>query len=133
MHSQKLSDVAGNLIRTEFPNQVVEIHKYDERHRLTFLKNVQIDPDSGEEILLSSYSYTLNDVGHRVAVQEADGREVSYEYDDLYRLTKEIIGEQTIAYTYDSVGNRLTRDDSVKGLTTYRTHLRSLIGLEVSC
>ena len=120
MHSQKLSDVAGNLIRTEFPNQVVEIREYDELHRLTVLKNVQVDPDSGKETLLSSDSYTLNDVGHRVAVQEADGREVAYEYDTLYRLTKEIIGERTIAYTYDRVGNRLTRDDSVEGLTSYR-------------
>lgn|GEM_PF-6764498 len=31
----------------------------------------------------------------------------------------DFIGERTIAYTYDGVGNRLTRDDSVEGLTTY--------------
>ena len=40
-------------------------------------------------------------------------RTVEYRYDDIYRLTKEIITtssgwERTISYTYDAVGNRKT-------------------------
>ena len=40
-------------------------------------------------------------------------RTVEYRYDDIYRLTKEIITtssgwERTISYTYDAVGNRET-------------------------
>ena len=43
---------------------------------------------------------------------------------ELYRLTQESItdpveGNRIIAYTFDAVGNRLTKDDSVEGLTTY--------------
>ena len=43
----------------------------------------------------------------------------------MYRLTKETIFapagavERTISYGYDAVGNRLTKTDSVKGVTTY--------------
>ena len=42
----------------------------------------------------------------------------------MYRLTKETItdpvnGNRTISYGYDAVGNRLTKTDSVGGVTTY--------------
>ncbi|NER00769.1 MAG: RHS repeat protein, partial [Cyanothece sp. SIO2G6] len=91
---------------------------------------------SPKKLSTSGFDYTLNDVGHRLQVTEFDGRVVHYTYDDLYRLTEETInytyddlyrlteetinnGERTIAYTYDNVGNRLTRNDSAEGLTTY--------------
>jgi len=49
---------------------------------------------------------------------------VSYAYGDLYRLTEETIpdapnGDRPVSYPYDNGGNRLSRDDSVEGLTTY--------------
>ncbi|EAZ91444.1 RHS repeat domain-containing protein [Crocosphaera chwakensis] len=52
------------------------------------------------------------------------GTRLEYEYDELYRLTKEIItdlveGNRTIEYRFDPVGNRLERIDSVEGTTTY--------------
>ena len=114
-------DAASNLTRTEFPNDTVEIRDYDDLNRLTALKTVHIDPDTGTETVLSGFEYTLNDVGHRLSVTEFDGRVVNYTYDDLYRLTEENInnGDRTITYTYDNVGNRLTRNDSAEGLTTY--------------
>jgi len=31
----------------------------------------------------------------------------------------DLIPDRTIAYTYDDVGNRLTRNDSAEGVTTY--------------
>ena len=48
---------------------------------------------------------------------ESNGRTVNYTYDDLYRLiTEEILdpndGAETISYTYDAFGNRLTRADA---------------------
>jgi len=50
-------------------------------------------------------------------VSEVGGRQVSYTYDALYRLTgKTIAGgavNGTIGYTYDAVGNRLTRSSTV--------------------
>ena len=94
---------------------MIETRAYDDLNRLTSLENKQ------GETILSSYSYELNDAGHRLSVTEYDGRTVSYTYDELYRLTEENIngGERILAYTYDSVGNRLTKDDSLAGLTTY--------------
>lgn len=73
------------------------------------------------DTVISGYRYELNASGHRLSVTEAEGRTVSYSYDDLYRLTEENIngGERTIAYTYDNVGNRLTKTDSVEGTTSY--------------
>jgi RHS repeat-associated protein len=51
---------------------------------------------------------------------------VDYEYDDLYRLTAEIITDpgataptRTIEYIYDAVGNRLSRTDTGEGTTLY--------------
>lgn len=108
-------DDANNLIQTQFGNGVIETPEYDDLNRLIALENKQ------GETVLSSYSYDLNDAGHRLSVTEYDGRTVSYTYDELYRLTEENIngGERVLAYTYDSVGNRLTKDNSLVGLTTY--------------
>ena len=79
-----------------------------------------------------TYTYTLDQVGNRKSVEEYGGRKVEYTYDELHRLTKEVITdpvngdsatqtlrERTIEYTYDAVGNRYTKNDSVFGLTTY--------------
>ncbi|NEQ42484.1 MAG: tandem-95 repeat protein [Leptolyngbya sp. SIOISBB] len=108
-------DDANNLTRTEFPNGVVETREYDDLNRLVVLEN------KAGDTVISSYRYELNAAGHRLSVTEDDGRQVSYTYDDLYRLTEENInnGERVISYTFDNVGNRLTQDDSVEGVTTY--------------
>jgi len=111
----------SNLIRTEFPNGVVETRQYDDLNRLLFLEN-----RSGDTVL-SSYEYELDNVGHRQSVVEHDGRRVDYQYDDLYRLTEERITDpgdpandgRVIGYQYDLVGNREVRVDSVEGTTTY--------------
>ncbi|MBE9061400.1 putative Ig domain-containing protein [cf. Phormidesmis sp. LEGE 11477] len=108
-------DDANNLIRTEFANGVVETREYDDLNRLTVLENKVGDT------VISGYRYELNAAGHRLSVTEASGRQVGYTYDDLYRLTEENIndGERTISYVYDNVGNRLTRDDSAEGVSSY--------------
>src|SRR5262249_24388860 len=90
----------------------------DDLNRLEFLEN------RGPGGVISSYRYTLSPTGRRDAVVEDTGRRVDYTYDELDRLTRESIidaglGNRTIRYTYDNVGNRLTRDDSAEGLTSY--------------
>jgi RHS repeat-associated protein len=110
----------GNLERTEFPNGTVEIREYDELNRLVYIET------SGPEGVIASFRYTLDDTGNRTAVEEHDGRRVDYEYDDLYRLTAEIITDpgsvgpsRIIEYVYDAVGNRLSRTDTGEGTTLY--------------
>jgi RHS repeat-associated protein len=122
-----LYDPASNLVRTELPNSVVEVREYDKLNRLLLLKNVKVDPNTGAETVISSYEYTLDAVGNRTEVLEKDGRKVKYDYDELHRLTREEVsnvndadnGDRIQTYTYDNVGNRLTRNDSVAGKTTY--------------
>ena len=53
--------------------------------------------------------YTLAPTGIRKRIDEADGTARAYDYDDLYRLTKETVtGAQTYEKTfgYDAVSNR---------------------------
>lgn len=117
-------DDGGNLIKTEYPNNTAEIRTYDDLNRLVSLKNVTVNPNTGQEVsVISSYDYTLDEAGNRLSVTEHNGRVVEYEYDELYRLTQEKITDggavRTIDYEYDPIGNRLSRDDSVLGSTTY--------------
>ncbi|NES97676.1 MAG: RHS repeat protein, partial [Desertifilum sp. SIO1I2] len=125
-----LYDRVGNLKQTQFPNSIVERRFYDELNRLELLETVRIDPATGNETRLAKFEYTLNEAGHRTSVAETlrhpltnqlVERTVHYKYDDLYRLIEErVMGTtQTITYTYDLVGNRLTKTDA-SGTTQYR-------------
>jgi RHS repeat-associated protein len=81
---------------------------------------------------LATYSYTQHRTGHRSrAVESTTGgppvnlpftRSVTYQYDNLYRLTNEQITATTspsgaIAYQHDPVGNRLTRTSTVANVS----------------
>ncbi len=124
-------NVVGALERTELPNGTYETRTYDDRDHL--LNASTFGPD---DALLAGFSYELDNVGNRELVIEDLGdrtRVVDYAYDELYRLIGEsiyedpadptdLIGEtadRTISYAYDDVGNRLTRDDSADGSTSY--------------
>ncbi len=111
-------DAVSNLVRTELPNGTVETRQYDDLNHLLFLEN------TGPSGVISSYRYELSATGRRDGVVEHDGRRVQYDYDVLDRLTHEqiidaVFGNRTIDYTYDAVGNRLSRNDSAEGLTDY--------------
>jgi len=62
---------------------------------------------------VSRYHYTLRADGKRLSVAESgsstSNATTSYTYDNGGKLTQEAGPYATIAYTYDSVGNRLTR------------------------
>ena len=112
-------DADRNLVRTDMPNGVVETRSYDDLDRLTSLEDTN---SSGG--VIASYTYTLGATGLVDEVVENTGKTVDYTYDASGRLTQEKItdavhGNRTIDYTYDAVGNRLTMDDSVGGLTMY--------------
>lgn len=106
-------DDVGNLARYSYPNGVTTGYQYNSLNRLNSLTITKGAP-------LASYSYTLGPAGNRTAVSELSGRQTSYTYDDLYRLKDETISGSsnisangTIGYTYDAVGNRLTRSSTV--------------------
>ena len=111
-------DPVGNRASVTYPNGTVAKYTYNTLNRLTYLENSRSDAS-----IISSYTYTLGPNGNRIKVVEDNGRTVDYTYDNLYRLTGEMItdpvlGNQTISYTYDPVGNRLAKTDS-DGTTSY--------------
>ncbi|MCV3217127.1 polymorphic toxin-type HINT domain-containing protein [Plectonema radiosum NIES-515] len=112
-------DKLGNLTQTKFANGSVESRQYDTRDRLT-----QVTTKNFTGTIFSDFKYTLDAVGNRKRVEEYSGRTVDYTYDSLYRLTEEkitdaAVGNRTIGYSYDKVGNRLSKTDTLSGLTSY--------------
>ena len=109
-------DQNGNLAGFLYPNGVQTTYTYNPLNRLTNVTGAR----GGTTI--AGYTYTLGPSGNRTAVTEASGRRVDYTYDDLYRLRSETISADpagpngAIAYTYDRVGNRLTRVSTVAGI-----------------
>src|SRR5690606_9259587 len=94
-----------------YPNGTKMLYTYDELNRLVELVN----QDANGEII-SSYKYTLGPAGSRRKIEEHTGRVIEYEYDNTYKLLKETINSpdgtiREISYTYDAVGNRLTKTD----------------------
>lgn len=102
-------DKVGNRSGVTYPNGTVTRYTYDELNRLIKLENLK--PDS---TVISSYDYVLGPVGNRLQIAESSGRTIAYTYDELYRLVQEdvadlTLGNSTTTYTYDAVGNMLTK------------------------
>jgi RHS repeat-associated protein len=116
----------GNLWKTFYPNNLLETRTYDDLGRLDVVKTAKSDPITQQELqVISSFDYLVNAVGNRKEVVEQSGRKVEYKYDDLHRLVEEKVtkdpggNNRVVTYTYDAVGNRLSKTDSVSGVTTY--------------
>ncbi len=109
-------DGVGNLDKCTYPNGVRHDWDYNVQNHLTALTVT-----NGANIL-KSFNYTLGPTGNRQSVVENAGRSVTWVYDDLYRLTGETITNAavngTISYTYDRVGNRLTRGSNIVAVPT---------------
>ena len=117
-------DEAGRNIGYTYPNDVTTSYTLDELNRI---RDIQITGPSGP---LARFTYHLNAAGHRTGVDELNGRMVRYEYDQLYRLTKETISNDPvgpngeISYILDPVGNRLTRTSTVAEHRQPELHIR---------
>ncbi len=123
-------DAVGNLSSFATPNGVTHAYGYDSVNRLTQML-VSAVPATGPPGTLASYTYALSPTGRRNGVQEsgagilpanpASSRTVSYLYDALDRLTRETITAPSgpagqTSFTYDAVGDRLSRTSTVPGL-----------------
>jgi RHS repeat-associated protein len=109
-------DVIGNLQAMQYGNGVTNLYEYDSMNRLTNLVwNLKSSP-------LAAFAYTLGPTGNRRSSLETvagAGRYYGWSYDNLYRLTNEMIRGATIgnvSYGYDAVGNRINRTSSLAGL-----------------
>lgn len=120
-------DVIGNRTRINYPNGTYTSYAYDSLSRLT-----AIEHGKGATVL-ERYTYTLNAVGDRTKVTSLDGSSVEYTYDNLRRLIRETRKDSSniithdFSYTYDAVGNRLTKTEHLTSSTinyTYDTNDR---------
>jgi RHS repeat-associated protein len=108
-------DNVGNLAGFTYPNGVAHAYTYDARNRLTNLAAAKGTTQ------IAGYGYLLDASGHRLSVTELSGRTVNYGYDNLYRLTGEVIAADTngvngsVGYGYDAVGNRLQKVSTLPG------------------
>ncbi len=110
-------DAVGNMKSLALANGVRSDYTYNALNRLTNL----ITSKSGSN--QNSFTYTLDRTGRRLSVTEQGGRTTNYTYDNVYRLTREAVtGNQnqaqngSVDYTYDPVGNRLSRISNLAGV-----------------
>jgi RHS repeat-associated protein len=111
-------DAVGNLERIDRPNGWYELIDHDVRNRPVMLEVLDQD-DSLVDVW--TYQYDLDGI---LAVADGSRGRREWTYDDADRLVSEFIRNpdstvRTIDYTYDEVGNRLTRNDSDEGATSY--------------
>jgi len=112
-------DVVGNLAALKYPNSVTNLWQYDARNRLT---NVFWKLNTTTN---ASFAYRLGGEGNRTnLIANLNGwRTNAWGYDQLYRLTSEVIAGVTpigtIGYKYDIVGNRTNRSSTVAGITNH--------------
>jgi RHS repeat-associated protein len=110
-------DNVGNLKSDQRPNGVRTDYNYNLTNRLS---DMAIAKSGATQ---ASYTYTSDRTGRRLSVTELGGRTINYSYDTLYRLTREAVaggptpaGNGAVNYTYDAVGNRLSRISTIPAL-----------------
>ncbi len=126
-------DLNGNRASLTYPNGAVTSYGYDALDRLSTLATT-----NGAGEVIQSYAYTLAPAGQRTRVDEDGGVTRLYEYDALYRLTRETVSEAGVTaleavFTWGPTGNRLsaTTTDAggtVTGSFTYDVRDRLLTG-----
>src|SRR5262249_25492764 len=85
-------------------------YTYDVADQLLRLVNLKADSTT-----MSSFAYLYDLPGNRTRVIESSGDRVTWTYDNLYQLARELrsgVNSYPVTYTYDLAGNRLTKRDS---------------------
>jgi len=155
----------GRVLTAVMPNQMATQYLYDNALRLTRVWNqgvgsilagqlgtpqaelaeLELGVGAGVQgTTISRHTYTLDNVGNRIQVDEALSAlgppepigsmfTTTYDYDRLYRLTEAADPDVTTTYTYDPLGNRLSMvRDAVTTSYTYDRADRILTAGSVS-
>jgi RHS repeat-associated protein len=101
--TQYTYDPASNLATATYPNGLSSTFTYDDLNRLKSL---------------SGYQYQLGPTGNRTSATEPFNRALNWTYDGIYRLTQETINTNSVGYSLDPVGNRLSQTSSIPGIPT---------------
>jgi RHS repeat-associated protein len=101
-------DSAGNLTGVTNPLGRTFTFAYDPLNRLT----------RSEDPLGRGTTYTYDAAGNLAQSMDANNNTTSYSYDALNRLTAITRPDESVAFTYDVAGNRLSMSDAT-GVTFY--------------
>jgi RHS repeat-associated protein len=108
-------DSASNVGKVTYPNGIAAQFTYDLLNRVTGLSSTSTPA--------ASYTYQRGATGNLTQVVELSGRQVSWSYDGIYRLTQENIQDDQygeggqVTYGLDPVGNRTSASSTVAGLS----------------
>ena len=109
-------DNASNVYTAAYPNGLQSTFTYDALNRLTELSTPPV----------ADYRYTLGLTGNRTNATEQNGRTLAWNYDNIYRLTKETITDDpsnndgnngSATYQLDPVGNRTSAASTFSGFS----------------
>jgi RHS repeat-associated protein len=109
-------DPASNVATVVYPNGLTSTFTYDSMNRLTELSTPPV----------ADYKYTLGLTGNRANATEQSGRALAWNYDNIYRLTKETISGDpannngnngSATYQLDPVGNRTSASSNFSGFS----------------
>ena len=116
-------DPSGNSVQTDLPNNEWNSSTYDNLDRLT--DKTTKDPVNNT---LFDYDYTYNGIGQIQDVYKDGLVEAQYNYSANNWITGAVYPStfQSIQYTYDAVGNRLTQDD-YGNITSYTYNLEDRV------
>ncbi len=122
-------DALDRLVQKTLANGVVETHVFDDAGRET-----KIVYGNAAGTALASFASAYDATDKRTQVTEADGSMMSYSYDadgQLLSETRTGTNAYSITYTYDALGNRLTKSEN--GLVTSYSYnaANQLLGQQV--
>jgi RHS repeat-associated protein len=108
-------DHVGNLQGMVYGNGVTNVYQYDSLNRLT---NLVWQYGSAAR---AKFAYQVDLTGNRTNLIETvntTSQTNAWSFDNIYRLTNEVAGVLGhMAYQYDPVGNRQSRNSTVTGVT----------------
>ena len=110
----------GALKTVTYPNGITAHRTLDNLNRLDTLQYKKTST-----AVLSSLDYTYDVKSNVTQLVRNDtgaggqSKTFSFGYDGISRLTSANYGNETVSYTYDKSGNRLTQVSSIDGTTTY--------------
>ena len=126
--SSQQRDAAGRLQQSRYGNGLIVSNEYDDASgRVKRLSTYQPDTTTAERRYMQDLKYAYHPMGHlKSRTDRVLGREETFDYDRLYRLTTWKVGGVDDAggyrYAYDDIGN-LTTSDSIDGRKNYRYSL----------
>jgi RHS repeat-associated protein len=111
-------DVVGRIVTLTHANGATAGYSYNAAGWVTSLVNAK-----SSAVTITSHAYSYDAVGNPIGMTEANGDVLTWTYDALNQLTHEQrSGDNAydLTYTYDPVGNRLTK--LTGGVTTTYTY-----------